>query len=776
MKKCAGCFELIRDDLEVCPFCGYIEGSAPDEVLHLFPGTILADRYIIGRVLGFGGFGVTYIGWDRILEQKIAIKEYLPSEFSTRMPGNTTVTVFGGVREEQYEDGLEKFSDEAKRLSKFQQEDGIVRVYDCIFENGTAYIIMEYLEGEPLSELLKRESVIPEERAIDILMPVMNSLDVVHKSGIIHRDISPDNIFLLNDGRVKLIDFGAARYATTSHSRSLTVIIKPGYSAEEQYRSHGDQGPHTDVYSLAAVLYKMLTGETPPDALERRARIENAKKDNLIEPRKINSDITPISENAILNALNIRIEDRTPTIQDFISDLMSDVPVKRKRGKIRKANLYGLPMWIKISVPVLLAVFVIFGILMATGVLLKSAFRSDIDVPDGYVEIPNTEGLEAQEAIDVLEECGLSYSTGGNTIVDYVPADTIVYQTPESGRMLPIGSRVELVVSKGSGEIVLPSNGMSTIPTFLWSEEESAIEDFTTAGLVTMITYVYDENVTEGQIVGVIDTNENQLSTGDQIPEGSTVILQEAVNTPISEGLDYELLDDGTISITGRGECADENIIIPSIINGYQVSNIGLKAFLNDRSLLSVNLPDTIECINSFAFAGCTNLTTIILPEGLNQIGYDAFAYCINLNGITIPSGVTIISPFAFADCHSLETIELPSGLRSVSSGVFYNCSSLSNVVVPSGVNSINTLAFCRCSSLQSINLPSTVITVNEFAFGQCSNLTSVVVPDGVCDYMAFEDCPNLEIDQSVYINYRWYYSRTPDLSAYDPNHIIDRT
>ena len=207
-KRCMGCMELYNEEYDICPHCGYIKGTPAEEAIHMEPGTLLHDRYIVGKVLGFGGFGVTYIGWDGRLEQKVAIKEYLPGEFSTRMPGQSTVTVFNGDKEEQFRDGMEKFVDEAKRLARFQNETGIVKIFDSFYENETAYIIMEYLDGETLTERLSREKTIPEDEAIDMLMPVMNSLQVVHNEGILHRDIAPDNIFLTKDGEVKLIDFG----------------------------------------------------------------------------------------------------------------------------------------------------------------------------------------------------------------------------------------------------------------------------------------------------------------------------------------------------------------------------------------------------------------------------------------------------------------------------------------------------------------------------------------------------------------------------------------
>ncbi len=329
------CMEQYEDEFEICPHCGYIERAGVNDALHIVPSSILHDRYIVGKSVGFGGFGVTYIGYDALLEQKVAIKEYMPSEFSTRAMGEMGITVFGGKKEEQFQEGLSKFHDEAKKLAKFNYDDGIVKVYDTFEENNTAYIIMEYLEGETLSEYLEREKTVPLDQAINLILPIAESLKSVHEAGIIHRDIAPDNIFLTKDGKVKLIDFGAARFATTSHSRSLTVLIKPGYSPEEQYRSRGDQGPYTDTYALGAVLYRMITGVTPPDALERRAFFENKKKDILLPITKYCKDIPENKQNAILNAMNVRIEDRTQNTEEFIHELTTDDLVARRKGKIQ---------------------------------------------------------------------------------------------------------------------------------------------------------------------------------------------------------------------------------------------------------------------------------------------------------------------------------------------------------------------------------------------------------------------------------------------------------
>ncbi len=519
-KRCMGCMEVFGSEFQICPHCGYVEGTLAEEAIHMNPGTLLHDRYIVGKVLGYGGFGVTYIGWDGKLEQKVAIKEYLPSEFSTRMPGQSSITVFNGEKSEQFRDGLNKFVDEAKRLAKFQNEPGIVKVFDSFTENETAYIIMEFLDGETLTERLKREKTIPEDEAVNMLWPVMNSLQVVHSEGILHRDIAPDNIFLTKSGEVKLIDFGASRYATTSHSRSLTVIIKPGYSPEEQYRSRGDQGPHTDVYAIAATLYKMITGKTPPDAMERRAKVETQKKEILEEPHKLNKNISQNRENAILNAMNVRIEDRTPDIASFMNELNADPPVKRRYGKIKKIDLYSWPLWLKILVPSLLAFLLALGILLITGVIdFPSLFSDKIVVPDGIVIVPDVEGMDKDAALKAITEGKLNPSPEGNVESEFIDAGKIVFQDPVGGSYLDENGTVVLTVSSGKGVIAV-KDGISTVPYVIWDTQEKAIEKLKQAGLAEpKIETKSDENVAAGQVIS------QSKEAGEKLPEGSQITI-----------------------------------------------------------------------------------------------------------------------------------------------------------------------------------------------------------------------------------------------------------
>ena len=238
-RLCMGCMREYDDQFDICPYCGYDFHAKAKQSYHIPPGSVLQGRYIVGKVLGFGGFGVTYVGKDYLMDRKVAIKEYLPSEFATRMPTQQKITVYSGDKEEQFKEGLAKTLDEAQRLAKFESIPGI---YDCFEANGTSYIIMEYLEGMSLKEYLETHGKMTVEQALPVILQVASAMAEVHKTEILHRDIAPDNIYVINPDEpdkleVKLLDFGAARHATTKHSKSLPVIIKPGYAPEEQWGS-----------------------------------------------------------------------------------------------------------------------------------------------------------------------------------------------------------------------------------------------------------------------------------------------------------------------------------------------------------------------------------------------------------------------------------------------------------------------------------------------------------------------------------------------------------
>ena len=288
-----------------------------EENLHcLRKGTRLIGRYIIEGVLGQGGFGITYLGTDELHEKKVAIKEFFPQGIVTRnieYQDNVTVTFVG--EKDNYEKGKERFLKEARTMAKFSKDEGIVKALDFFEINNTAYIVMEYLEGITLKQYLRENQRIAPEDLIELLVPLIESLDEIHSQGMIHRDISPDNIMVLPDGRIKLMDFGAARDYTEFGEKSLSIVLKPGYAPPEQYQTHGIQGPWTDIYALCATMYKCITGENPPDAIER------VMDDSLKKISEFGIAIPPQEEEAIIKGMSVSAKDRYQDIKDFCEDL-----------------------------------------------------------------------------------------------------------------------------------------------------------------------------------------------------------------------------------------------------------------------------------------------------------------------------------------------------------------------------------------------------------------------------------------------------------------------
>ncbi len=301
----------------ICPVCGCGRDIKAKNSHILPPGTILNGKYLVGPSLGAGGFGITYLVLDLNLGVKAAIKEYFPGIFASRDTGSkagNTVLVQDGM-EREYSEGLTHFTQEAGILSRFFELPGIVTVKDFFYENSTAYIVMEYIDGISLKEYLKeRGGRISYSETLNLMMPVISSLAIVHKNMLLHRDISPDNIMVTGGARVKLIDFGAARSYQDSR-RSMTVILKQGYAPYEQYYKNGVQGTWTDIYALCATMYRMIAGKVPPEAVERK------EKDSLVPLSSLNLQLPPNISKAIEKGLSIAPEMRQQTMQELYDDL-----------------------------------------------------------------------------------------------------------------------------------------------------------------------------------------------------------------------------------------------------------------------------------------------------------------------------------------------------------------------------------------------------------------------------------------------------------------------
>ena len=266
-KLCENCFAEITE--EPCRYCGYDGRQGDADRAILPPGTKLNGRILIGRLMGKGGFGITYLGYDLRMDKVIAVKEYYPNGIAYRAASGVTVQIADAGAGEAFAKGADKFYDEAQMVAQFNGNPNIVSVYDYFRENNTVYLVMEYLSGVTLKDYVRNHGRLTDGQALYVLNKMAAALSITHSAGVLHRDISPDNIMLCTDGKVKLIDFGAARQIMAESSSNLTVVLKPGYTPVEQYTKKGRQGAWTDIYSLGVSLYYALTGVVLDDPYER---------------------------------------------------------------------------------------------------------------------------------------------------------------------------------------------------------------------------------------------------------------------------------------------------------------------------------------------------------------------------------------------------------------------------------------------------------------------------------------------------------------------------
>ncbi len=310
---CQRCFaDLVPG--AICSRCGNHRSPSDEPGDVLLPGCVLGGKYKVGCLLGRGGFGATYLAWDTNLRVRIAIKEFLPRQLVARVSAGTLVRPYTGSQD-AFAIGLEQFLTEARNLAQFRDHPGIISVLDFFPENGTGYMVMEYLSGSTLEQYIATEGRLDYKIALRLLAPVADALRACHAVGLIHRDISPDNIFLTGDGRVKVLDFGAARFAIGSRSTNLSVILKEGYAPFEQYQRNGRQGPWTDIYALSATLYRLLTAELPTTSPDRLAGTP------LPPPREKGVKIPAGLQRLLDKGMAIQAEQRYQSVDTFLSDL-----------------------------------------------------------------------------------------------------------------------------------------------------------------------------------------------------------------------------------------------------------------------------------------------------------------------------------------------------------------------------------------------------------------------------------------------------------------------
>lgn len=393
---CMNCFS-VKGQYEVCPFCGYVEGTPPAQPHYLTPGTILGNHFIVGTVIGFGGFGITYKCFDTTLGVTVAAKEFYPIGLVNRSPGESKVGLLSGDKRNQYKEQLKRFLMEAQSVAQFGKAKDIVNVYDFFEENGTAYIIMEYVEGVLLKDYLNKQGVMPPEAAMSVIMPIIEAVKKIHSKGIIHRDISPDNIFITDENSIKVFDFGAARLNDSKEGMAGEKVIKVGYSAPEQYRDKSRQGFYTDIYSVGAIMYQMLTGVKPMESTEREY------KDDLKSPIELGVKINSNVDRAVMEAMAVQPELRFQGIQQFEDALRSkriaEYPKDKIRRRKRKRN------WI-IGTAATLVLAVVVGIGLCSTILKPESEIFDSEIAEDVTVTVWVENEDQKEQLEDLVENG----------------------------------------------------------------------------------------------------------------------------------------------------------------------------------------------------------------------------------------------------------------------------------------------------------------------------------------------------------------------------------
>ena len=776
--RCLGCMSPIGTE-PVCPVCGYQKGTPPKEPYHLRPGTLLR-KYLIGKVIGYGGFGVTYLGYDTQFDIRVAIKEYLPGEYATRIPGDLTLTVYSGEKADMFGAGRAKFIDEARRLAKFSGEAGIVSILDEFDANGTCYIVMEYLEGETLKERLKREGKLSAEETLKLMLPVLDALTVVHAKGIIHRDISPDNIFLTKDGKVKLLDFGAARYASAGQSKSLSIILKPGYAPEEQYRSHGEQGPWSDVYACAATMYKAMTGTTPEDALER------AVKDELKPLRKMHVRISKEQETAIMNAMNIYREDRIQSAGEFKSQLIGAQKVKRQR-QTHHGDGDGWKTWQKAAL-----ISAAGGVLLIGGIALGIRKRftphpEDLSGVDAQntVQVPDLTNLYESQAKKKITDAGLIPEIEEGDYSDSVPAGMVINQKPEAGQSKDKDkgedTTVTITLSLGQQKVLL--NDMTGLDA--------------TAAKNLLIRRGFDAEIGE-KISSDAPAGEVVYQTLDpgEYPKGTNVYLSASTGleqTPdpeksvtvghysgwefdkVREELAEELVyvrrnfvisskPAGTVvgqSVPEKTKVPQGSVITLDISAGgkkYQQEDYHTWNYQDAKCVLALNGQNALIQYEVSELYQKNLVMRQSVPAGTQTAAGDSVILTVavsNVGSMTVPKQSKPIpdSSMSWAYENRVLTIygngTMPEWSEKKpapwhTAEIMENCE---YVLLCGNIQSVGAYAFADLAALKTAVIPETALIIEEHAFSGCAAMETVLIPESLTEAgtAVFSGCPSLK-------------------------------
>lgn len=772
--------------------CGMDPGAYRAESYQIPAGPLLAGRYFIGRVLGEGGFGITYLGLDTKLGFPVAIKEYFPRALVHRNSLKTLkVTGYSGS-EETFEKGKSAFLQEANTLAKMSGIPQIVGVHDFFPENNSAYIVMEYLQGWTLKKTVSLQGAMPAKYVLGIMDPVLRAMDSMHSLGQLHRDISPDNVMMLSkDGQLKLMDFGCSR---EMGGHTMTAIVKPGYAPVETTTGYG-QGPWSDIYGICATMYYCMTGTVPADAVRRM------EKDSLVPPSQLGAALTQTQERALLKGMAVGVKDRWKSVKELYEALygrklvpilpydpsgedghvqtdMGDVThyvqdATDKESSEEEKKPVVVPWWKRkgtVAGLCLLLGLVVCGVLF--WFLHPHWYGQWTAVQAAACEEPGTEerscfcGETQQRSIP---------STGHQLVTDTAVAASCVETGLTEGSHCAVCGYIAVAQQTvdAKGHTVVTSPAVAATCSAEGKTEGAHCSD---CGLIIQKQDV----ISKLEHTPVIDAASAATCTREGKSEGShcaqcgTVLVaqktvEKAAHTVVTDqAVAATCTEDG---LTEGSHCSVCGLVLEAqktekalghqytdrkctLCGAYKPSE-GLAYELNgDHYIVSIGqctdshvvIPSTyngkpVAQIAKYGFKS-SSITKVTIPSSVKTIGDCAFFLCTSLTSVTIPSGVTKIGVAAFSGS-SLTSVTIPSTVSEIEEGAFQLCTSLESVTIKKGVKTIGADAFQFCSNLASVSIPSSVTKIGERAFERCYDLRNVVIPSSVTSIgeRAFVQC-----------------------------------
>lgn len=786
MQRCYGCMKEYGEDFNVCPYCGYIADTVPESKFHLRPGTCLADKYVLGRVIGHGGFGITYIAYDKVIQKRVAVKEFFPNAFSTRSEGELAVSCYNRKSEEFLKEGIRKMLEEAKRLSSFSATDNVVDIFDFFEANNTAYIVMEYLDGKDLKKLLEENGgSLKPERAIEIIMPVLNALEDMHKEKVIHRDISPDNIFICGNGKVKLLDFGSARLAVDDSEKSLSVMVKRGYAPREQYASRSKQGPWTDVYAVCATLYRMITGETPLESTERDE--EQLKPFSAFGIKGYDSLEALLAQGLVVDYTK-RIQSATELKNALTKILEGKKPVGIHKKKSKKTKKI-----IKAAVVAAASVAVLVGAAFAikyfvgnapkveettttaepqtvAAAELKISEKEATELYDGYLK--SSDFAKENPALNGFVNNSDSVYNGS----DLKPEDLLVFDS-EPMDIIP-GS-----AAHRKDYFDLDGDGVS--------EMLLSVSIRLKEGKDRMCVALFDIDTENGNKV-FKGAQWEKISSSDTSLNHLSIIknTDEAVQAPYyfaefsyKNQLDEEAPETEDYSKDGRKTSYNGKELVQQVsisIADYQLKGLAqprfIKCTLPEKSLYMTDpegaeYPAAQEVERLTYEAACEEWKNIF--GGSREYGYCDEARESLLKGVEKLNGNFVNEDIIWSwyengyllveiRDNEIKTASMPnkvdlpaktakkvgitSGITDIAPDMFSGFSELTAAFISEGVTEIGAAGFMGCENLSQLSLPDSLITVEDSAFSSCTGLGAVELPKNLAfiGASAFMDCGSL--------------------------------